>query len=90
MTDRPIAIAVLNQALGCAGDPKNYDLRLTEGYEFCKRWLEKNRARHGIELDDGVLEALRFLCAEQPNGECHEGCARPRQQRQRRPVRGEH
>jgi hypothetical protein len=62
MTNRPVSIALLRQALGYGGDRKNYNLRIARGYEFCKRWLEKNQDFHGIELDDGVLETLRSMC----------------------------
>ena len=63
-TSHQIAIVVLRQALGYTSDRKNYDLRIASGYEFCKRWLEKNQHDHGIDLDDGVLEVLRSLCAD--------------------------
>lgn len=63
-TNRPVSIAILRNALGYASDRKNYSLRLANGYEFCKRWLEKNQDMHGIDLDDGVLETLRSMCAE--------------------------
>ena len=61
-TNRQISLAIVQGALGYAGDRKNYKLRIANGYEFCKRWLEANHDFHGIELDDGVLAALHFLC----------------------------
>lgn len=61
MTNPQIARAILNQALGFS-DRKNYEARLAEGFEWCKRWLLATNDRNNIDFDDGVWDELRRMC----------------------------
>lgn len=50
--------AILKYALGYQQD-RYYNERISNGFEWCKRWLEKHHP--ALELDDEALDALREI-----------------------------
>jgi len=55
--------AIVRAALGQGQDQYFYE-RVANGFEWCRWWLEKHKAYHGLDLDDDVLQALREVCLD--------------------------
>lgn len=51
---------LLKQALGF-GQDQHYDARIGNGFEWCLRWLIKNKAYHGLDLDNAMICTLKDL-----------------------------